>query len=97
VVVTAKRRKFIYIGSGIAMLILLAFFTNPDQAAHLKAIKDTAVLRRSRYDALRVEVSPGVMYNNYLIFSTTSFATETLTYGYFGQVQTTNYVGLATN
>ena len=79
------------------MLIPLAFFTNPNQAAHLKAIKDTAVLRRSGYDALRVEVSPGVVYNNYLIFSTTSFGTETLTYGYLGQVQTTNYVELATN
>ena len=97
--VIAKRRNLVYLGFGIALLVLLlAFFTNPDQAAHLEAIKDTAVLRRSGYEALRVEVSPAVMYNNYLIFSTTSFAgMKTLTYGYFGRVQTTNDVGLATN
>jgi len=96
--VMTKRRNLIYSGVGIAMVVLLlAFFTNPNQAAHLKAIKDTAVLRRSGYEALRVEVSPLVIYNNYLIFSTTSLAgMKTLTYGYFGQVQTTNDAGLAT-
>jgi len=96
--VIAKPRNLIYLGVGIAMLVLLlAFFTNPDQAAHLRAIKDTAVLRRSGYEALRVEVSALVIYNNYLIFSTTSLGgMKTLTYGYFGRVQTTNDAGLAT-
>jgi len=97
--VIAKHRNLIFSGSAIAALILLlALFTNPDQAAHLKAIKDTAALRRSGYEALHVEVSPGVIYNNYLIFSTTSFVgTKTLTYGYFGRIQTTSDIGLATN
>ncbi len=79
-------------------LLLLATFTNPDQAAHLKAIKDTASARKSVYEAAHIAVSDSVMYKNYLVFSTTSLSgVIPLTYGYLGRVQTTQNVTLAAN
>jgi hypothetical protein len=77
-------------GSATGLVLLLAFFTNPSQAAHLRAIRETATAGKTEYQASTIQVS-GVLYNNYGIFSTTTFwGMDTLTYGYFGQVQTTN-------
>ncbi len=88
-----RRRNLIIAGSAVAVLIfLLAFFTNPDQAAHLKAITDTIALRSSNNPPL-ISLSV-VHYNNYLIFSTTTFGDTPLTYGYFGRIQTTNGIGI---
>jgi hypothetical protein len=91
-------RNLIIVGS--AALLLLAFFMNPNQAAHLTAIKQTVALRnpavasRNPYaKTLSVEdLLPYAQYNNYLVFSTTSWASHTMTYGYFGKIQTNNNI-----
>jgi hypothetical protein len=49
----------------------------------------SAVIDR-RYESLAREGGlewGATTYNNYLVFSTTSLATKTLTYGYFGRIQ----------
>ena len=85
----AKDRNLIVAASAVALILLMAFLTNPDQATHLKAIKETAALRKPD-GASGVNLMPIVHYNNYLIFSTTTIAEMTLTYGYFGRIQTTD-------
>ena len=91
----ASHRRWFLVGCTVlALLAVLAFFTNPDQATHLKAIREIVALRYSKYEG-NVTLQP-VTYNNYLVFSTTtSLGGLTLTYGYFGRIQTTNYAVLA--
>lgn len=77
----------------VAAVALLAFFTNPDQAAHLRAIKDTIALRNPDSGKL----NPGsnlhlIQYNNYYFFSTASIGDMTVSQGYFGRVVTTNAI-----
>ena len=83
------------IGIGIAAACLLgAFVTNPDQATHLRAIKGTVALRNTAGDsAVNFEVrSSYIVYSNYFVFSATSFRDMPISYGYFGQVQTTDNI-----
>ena len=87
-----NRRNLILVGIalGVAVLIL-AFFTNPDRAAHVKAMKSAVGLRKSDSASAAMELLlPDLKYNNYFVFSTTSFGTKNFTYGYFGRIQTTN-------
>ena len=101
--ITKRRRTAIFGGGAIGLLLIIAFFTNPDQATHLKAIRETVALRNPE-SLSAVTLSPlmgALQYNNYLIFSTTNlngFSTTnvngTMTYGYFGQVKTTNAIGI---
>lgn len=74
---------------------MIAFFTNPTQASHLMAIRETAALEKgmSTYSAKTALIL--ARYNNYWLFSTTTFGELTLTYGYFGKIQTTNDVSRA--
>jgi hypothetical protein len=93
--VTNKRRNLIF--GGIAALSLLAFFTNPNQAAHLSAIKETVALRKpDGASEINSVLMPLVHYNNYVVFSTTTPGNKDtiLSYGYFGQVQTTDDIGI---
>jgi hypothetical protein len=76
----------------VALAALVAFFTNPDQAAHLKAIKETVALRQPGVTIIDT-LLPSAEYHNYLIFSTTTWSDYTLTRGYFGRVETTNAIG----
>jgi hypothetical protein len=94
--VNVKSRRNLII-AGIALLLLFASFMNPDQSSHLKAIKETVALRKpDRATDISNILMPVVHYNNYFVFSTTTFGTSgaTLTYGYFGQVQTTDGIGI---
>jgi hypothetical protein len=103
-VITKRRRTAIFGGGAIiALLLVIAFFTNPDQAAHLKAIRETIALRNpeSPSSVITSPLMGALQYNNYFIFSTTNLngfstttPTGTMTYGYFGQVKTTNAIGI---
>ena len=86
-----QRYKWLLIA--FVAIVLLAFFTNPNQAQHLKAIKETGALRESRDFSIADMFLPQVEYHNYGVFSTTTFGDTHLTYGYFGAVQTTDNVG----
>ena len=81
-----KSRKWIILAEGTAVVaVIVAFLTNPDQAAHFRAIKETIALRKpGSTDISWVRVN----YQNYLVFSTTGTSKMTFTYGYFGKVQT---------
>jgi hypothetical protein len=88
-----KRRNMILAASLAGLLLLVAFFTNPDQAAHLRSIKETVALRQPAGSSFLVDTMlPGVKYNDYVIFSTATWASKPLTYGYLGQVRTTNQI-----
>jgi hypothetical protein len=77
------------IALGVAVLIL-AFFTNPDRAAHLKAMKETVALRKSDSASAAMKLLlPDLKYKNYFVFSTTNYGTKIFTYGYFGRIRTT--------
>ncbi len=88
--ITRDQWKWILIA--LAGVLLLAFLTNPNQARHLRVIKETGALRYSR-DASTTDFLLSVEYHNYFLFSTTSCVGNTVTYGYFGLVQTTNNIG----
>jgi hypothetical protein len=77
----------------VALAALVAFFTNPDQAAHLKAIKETVALKQPGV-TITDTLLPMAEYHNYLIFSTTTWSDYTLTRGYFARVDTTNAIGI---
>jgi len=71
--VTAKsRRNLILIAVAAGLVAVIGFFTNPGQASHLLAIKQTVELRTT--DKTLPELfMPTVRYNNYGVFSTTTF------------------------
>jgi len=92
---------------GVCLLIAItAFLTNPDQAAHLKPLKETIVLKypyaggdsrnanalRYPYGGRDISVYsfPLLQYHNYGVFSTTGWSTKIYSYGYFGRIQTTD-------
>jgi hypothetical protein len=92
--VTERNRKRLILAASAAVLLLfLAFFTNPSQARHLQAIKETGALRRNPDRSIEDVMLSTVEYHNYLLFSTTDWLGNTTTYGYFGIVQTTNNIG----
>jgi hypothetical protein len=68
--------------------LLFTFFTNPNQAQHLKALQ----ARVSTSDLLL----PTIEYHNYWLFSTTTLADAHLTYGYFGRVHITDKISRCT-
>jgi hypothetical protein len=82
----------------VAVIVAISFFTNPDQATHLKTLNDTLSLRHPASDSWK-KMLPFVKYHNYLIFSTTTAPNvsgptptgedTTLSRGYFGRVETT--------
>lgn len=87
-----KKSQLKWIVPTIAVLLAVLFFTNPDQATHLKAIKDTLKLRNASADPdVLLRVSD---YNNYLIFSTTSLVGVTCSRGYLGRVEVTDNIKL---
>jgi hypothetical protein len=84
------RLKWLLIG--ITTLVVVMFFTNPDQTSHLRAITEAGNLR---YPNANVTGDPqyfsAVEYHNYGLFSTTSYVSYlTFSYGFLGRVQTTN-------
>lgn len=88
-----KKRNLIL--AGIAALLLVAFFTNPDQSAHLTAIQKIVKLRKPDADeatAWNNALMPVVHYDNYFVFSATGLGDHIFTWGYFGQVQTTEAI-----
>ena len=72
----------------VAGQLLFAFFTNPNQAQHLKALQ----ARVSTSDLLL----PTIEYHNYWLFSTTTLADAHLTYGYSGTVHITDKISRCT-
>jgi hypothetical protein len=54
-------------------------------------MKEAVALRKSDSASAAMELLlPDLQYNNYFVFSTTSFGTKSFSYGYFGRIQTTN-------
>ncbi len=76
------------------VLLIVAFFTNPNQAHHLKSIRETGALRQSGDKVVEEALLPFFEYQNYFVFSVTRWNGKTMSYGYFGIVQTTNHIGV---
>jgi hypothetical protein len=112
---TADSKRLI-VKCTIAICVLIAitaFLTNPDQAAHLKALKETISLKYPYAGAaagnanalqygnagrdMSVYSFPLLQYHNYGVFSTTGWSTKIYSYGYFGKVQTTNDIAELAN
>jgi hypothetical protein len=92
-VTATRRRNLILIACAAGLVLLLAFFTNPDQAAHVRAIKETSALRRSSDPSFNSEpMFLQLEYCNYFLFSTTSVANAPMTRGYFGKIETTDNI-----
>ena len=68
---TSQTKKWIAGAGGVVAAIMLA--TNPDQAKHLRAIKDTAALKPSQPLSV-TDFMAGMLYNNYFFFSTVTLA-----------------------
>jgi len=91
-------KQKILILAGVAALLLIAFFTNPSQADHVRNIRETLALRRA--DKSKIHIPGYLKYNNYIFFSTTSclvwigqeFPERTLSHGYFGRVETNDEI-----
>ena len=81
-----------WIAVGCAALVALAFATNPDQATHLKAIKDTAALTGSQPYSAASDFTSAMSYNNYFMFSTVTLADSVVSWGAFGRVHTTSRI-----
>jgi hypothetical protein len=88
-----NQRKKIILGISAAIVVLM-LATNPDQASHLRAIKDTADLARAPFytPPSVTDFLPMLKYNNYFLFSTTALSGGVVTWGAFGKVYTTNRV-----
>ncbi len=91
---TTQQKKWTA-GVVVALLVLM-LATNPDQASHLRAIKDTSDLKpRQPYAAVTISISdfmPQLSYNNYFLFSTTTLIGGVVSWGMFGKVYTTNRI-----
>jgi hypothetical protein len=74
-----------------AAIIAIMFATNPDQAAHMRAIRDTAALKPGGLLSI-TDLAPSISYNNYFLCSTTTIADRVVSWGAFGRVNTTNRV-----
>jgi hypothetical protein len=81
-----------WIAVSCAAIVVLAFATNPDQATHLKAIRDTATLTASQPYSAASDFTSAMSYNNYFLFSTVTLADSVVSWGAFGRVQTTNRI-----
>ena len=86
-----KQKRLIFAAVAVLAVVLIAIFTNPNQARHLTAIKETGELRYPDKSALFINQ---IEYQNYFVFSTSSCLGTTVAYGYFGIVQTTNEIGI---
>jgi len=86
---TSQTKKWIAGAGGVVAAIMLA--TNPDQAKHLRAIKDTAALKPSQPLSV-TDFMAGMSYNNYFFFSTVTLADGVVSWGAFGKVYTTNRI-----
>ncbi len=74
-----------------AAIAIIMYATNPDQAAHMQAIKDTAALKSGGTTSI-INIASTISYNNYLFFSTTTLFDGVVSWGAFGRVNTTNRV-----
>ena len=69
--------------------------TNPDQASHLRAIKETSDLKPKQPYATTFSVADymnNLTYNNYFVCSTTTLIGDVVSWGVFGRVYTTNRI-----
>jgi hypothetical protein len=86
-----KQQK--WIAAGCAAIAALMFATNPDQAAHLRAIKDTSALTSPHSATFAAsDFTSAMSYNNYFLFSTVTFLDHVVSWGAFGKVYTTNRI-----
>ncbi len=86
-------KQYKWVAAICAAVAALMLATNPDQAAHLRTIKDTAALTSSLTTPVAVTDYTGVMsYNNYFFFSTVTFLDNVVSWGAFGKVYTTNRI-----
>ncbi len=80
----------------VVAIIVLMLATNPDQASHLRAIKDTSDLKPQQpYASVTISISdfmPQLSYKNYFLFSTTTLFGGVVSWGVFGKVFTTNRI-----
>jgi hypothetical protein len=69
------------------------FLHESKSSSPVRAIKETGVPRQSSSASISNAQLAEIQYHDYVVFSTTTWADSTLTYGYFGRVQTTDNVG----
>jgi len=77
--------------TAIAVFAIILFLTNPDQAMHLRAIKDTAAL----IDRPAADWTMFAVYNNYFLFSTVTnkvLGDQIMSWGALGKVSTTSNI-----
>jgi hypothetical protein len=87
-----KTFRLKWILAAIALFAGILFFTNPDQATHLKAVNEAVELRfpNTPYGSNYARMTGVIQYHNYGLFSTTGLGDMTFSYGFLGRVQTTN-------
>jgi hypothetical protein len=87
-----------WIVAAIVLLAVVLFATNPDQAAHLKSVKDTLDLRFPKpapglySQPVTIPYTSIIEYHNYGICSRTTVFDATISFGILGRVQTTDDV-----
>lgn len=74
---------------GIAIVM---FATNPDQAAHLRTMKETVELKPHDPSMVPTAFFTATTYNNYFLFSTTTMLDHVTSWGAFGKVSTTDRI-----
>lgn len=84
-----QRKCTAAIGGGIAVVM---FATNPDQAAHLRAMKETVELKPHDPSTVPTAFLIAASYNNYFLFSTTTILDHVTSWGAFGKVSTTERI-----
>ena len=88
--VTAQHKKWMAVGCAAIIALMLA--TNPDQAAHLRTIKETSALTSPQPYSAASDFTSAMSYNNYFLFSTVTLADAIVSWGAFGKVYTTNRI-----
>jgi len=77
--VTAQHKKWIAVGCAAIIALMLA--TNPDQAAHLRTIRETSALTSSQPYSAASDFTGAMSYNNYFLFSTVTLADAIVSWG----------------
>jgi hypothetical protein len=86
-----RNKRLLITAASIITFVL--FLTNPGQAAHLTAIRETLKLRYQPSPTSNSMSEVWIMmssYNNYMLFSTITFKDKIVSFGFLGRVQTTD-------
>jgi hypothetical protein len=85
-----QRNYWVWLIAAIAVVSIACIATNPDQAAHLQAIKDTVRLRDSDLYGTSDFLYSMIQYQNHVIYSEMTLGAKTYSLGVLGKVYTTD-------